>query len=70
MIKMKGYFGPGLLYIVGIVVCTIGLFDLIAAVFVRVLYTSLESAIKTGDEFGPGIGLVFPGKIEEYISKR
>lgn len=69
MDKMKKYFGPGLLFIMGIVVCAVGVIDLLGAVFLRVLYTSLLSAAKSGDEFGPGIGLVCPGKVEEYEPK-
>ncbi|XP_055346669.1 peripherin-2-like [Paramacrobiotus metropolitanus] len=66
--KIKNFFGPGLLFIMGGLVCCIALMDFGIAAGTRILYTSLLSAVKRGDEYGPGIGIVWPGRILVYRS--
>ena len=64
--KLATFFGPGLLFIMGILICSISLLDTAIGLCTRLLYTSLQSAVDAGDEFGPGIGLLLPGDIEPY----
>ncbi|OQV25425.1 putative Peripherin-2 [Hypsibius exemplaris] len=70
LVSIKNYFGPGLLFIMGIVICSIAVMEAALGGGLRILYTSLESATMTGDEFGPGTGILLPGQVQEYDDPR